>query len=93
MKPEYEDLEIDKEAIKKKYKDLTARINKAVESEDLDALKKLMKKIYDMRQTGLDSVGEYSTENLVFKLLRTKGYINRIKDTSKNITDKKLSRD
>ena len=93
LKPEYEDLEIDKEAIKKKYKDLTARINKAVESEDLDALKKLMKKIYDMRQTGLDSVGEYSTENLVFKLLRTKGYINRIKDTSKNITDKKLSRD
>ena len=92
LKPEYEDLEIDKDAIKKKYKDLTARIDKAVESEDLDALKKLMKKIYDMRQTGLDSVGEYSTENLVFKLLRTKGYINKIKDTSKNLIDKKLSK-
>ena len=92
LKPEYEDLEIDKDAIKKKYKDLTDRINKAVENEDLAALKKLMKKIYDMRQTGLDSVGEYSTENLVFKLLRTKGYINLIKDTSKNITDKNLSK-
>ncbi len=92
LKPEYEDLEIDKDAIKKKYKDLTDRINKSVENEDLAALKKLMKKIYDMRQTGLDSVGEYSTENLVFKLLRTKGYINRIKDTSKNITDKNLSK-
>jgi predicted nucleotidyltransferase len=93
LKPEYEDLDIDKDAIKKKYKDLTARIDKAVESEDIDALKKLMKKIYDMRQTGLDSVGEYSTENLVFKLLRTKGYINKIKDTSKNLIDKKLSID
>ena len=49
IRTRFKDLEIDKEAIKKKYKDLTARINKAVESEDLDALKKLMKKIYLIR--------------------------------------------
>jgi len=92
LKPEYEKIEIDKDAIKKKYKELIKQIENALSSEDRDALKNIMKRLYDMRQSGLDSVGEYSTENLVFKLLRSKGYLNRIKDTTKNIIDKSLSK-
>ena len=48
--------------------------------------------MYDMRQAGLDKSGEYSTENLVFKLLRSTGYINQLKNTITYITDKNLSK-
>lgn len=92
LKPEYKEVEIDKDVIKKKYKELTKQIENVLASQDREALKNIMKRLYDMRQTGLDSVGEYSTENLVFKLLRTKGYLNRIKDMVKNIIDKNLSK-
>jgi len=92
LKPEYEEIEVDKDAIKKKYKELVKQIDHAVSNEDGVALKNIMKRLYDMRQSGLDSVGEYSTENIVFKLLRTKGYLNRIKDTAKNIIDRNLSK-
>ena len=44
-----------------------------------------------MREAGLDKSGEYSTENLVFKLLRSSGYVNQLKDAINNITDKNLS--
>jgi hypothetical protein len=33
-----------------------------------------------MRQTAIDSRGEFATENLAFKILRRIGYIKRLKD-------------
>ena len=38
---------------------------------------KLWDKIKKMRQTGLDREGEFSYENMVFKVLRRSGYIER----------------
>jgi len=48
-------------------------------------------KIKKFRQCGLDSGGEYSYENLTFKLLRRNGYIKKLLDLKTNVTDKKLS--
>ena len=91
-KPKHEDLEVDKDAIKKKYKQLVQSINVAIQKQDINKIKKLTKRIYDMRQAGLDKSGEYSTENLVFKLLRSTGYINKLRDTVTQLTDKELSK-
>ena len=91
-KPKHEDLEVDKDAIKKKYKQLVQSINVATQEQDINKIKKLTKRIYDMRQAGLDKSGEYSTENLVFKLLRSTGYINKLRDTVTQLTDKELSK-
>ena len=91
-KPKHEDIKVDKDAIKKKYKQLVQSINVATQEQDINKIKKLTKRIYDMRQAGLDKSGEYSTENLVFKLLRSTGYINKLRDTVMQLTDKELSK-
>ena len=57
----------------------------------LPLIEKLRKKIKDFRQCGLESGGEYSYENLVFKLLRRNGYIEKLLKLKTDITDKKLS--
>jgi len=55
---------------------------------DIDNLKKKLKKF---RQSGLESGGEFSYENLTFKLLRRNGYIGKLIDLKRSIIDKKLS--
>jgi len=91
-KPKHEDIYIDKDTIKKKYKQLTHSIDRAISDADIEKIKKLIKRVYDIRQSGLDKSGEYSTENLVFKLLRSTGYINKLRDTITQLTDKELSK-
>jgi hypothetical protein len=49
------------------------------------------KKIKRFRQTGLEDGGEYSYENLTFKLLRRNGYIEKLINLKKELTDNKLS--
>lgn len=51
----------------------------------------LRDKIKKFRKTGLESGGEYSYENLTFKLLRRNGYIEKLMSLKNDITDKKLS--
>jgi predicted nucleotidyltransferase len=57
----------------------------------LNKIEELKKKIKKFRQSGLDSGGEYSYENLTFKLLRRNGYIGKLLKLKTDITDKKLS--
>jgi hypothetical protein len=45
-----------------------------------------------MRKAGLESPAcEFSTENLVYKMLRNKKWIERLQDHMNNIIDKDLS--
>mgnify|MGYP006268196129 CR=1 FL=1 len=64
---------------------------KANKENILPAIERLRKKIKEFRQSGLESGGEYSYENLVFKLLRRNGYIGKLKNLKTDIVDKKLS--
>lgn len=90
-KPKYEIPSIDKDAIRKKYKEFAYYIETAIQEQNLEKIKQLLKRIYDMRQTGLYTGGEYSTENLVFKLLRSTGYLEKIRNNITTLTDKSLS--
>jgi hypothetical protein len=40
-----------------------------------------------MRESGLSKGGEFSTENIVFKLLRTRGHIDKLKDAVNKVYD------
>ena len=51
----------------------------------------LIKKIYQMRQAGLDQAGEFSTENLAFKILRNQGLLNQLHRIQTKLHDRKLS--
>ena len=89
--PKKENIEIDKEKIQEKYNDFVRKINSALKAQDIDKLKSIVKDVYDMRQAGLDKSGELSTENLVFKILRNRNYIEKLKQEIINLYDKKQS--
>ena len=63
---------------------LKKQIDDAIALEDnLNHLRRLKEKIRKMRQCGLQERGEFSPENLAFKILRNTGYLNKL---SKAIT-------
>lgn len=51
----------------------------------------LRDKLGKYRQAGLDSGGEFSTENITFKALRRLGILDKLRDIQLAVTDKKLS--
>ena len=56
-----------------------------------EKLDKVWKKVKDFRKSGLESEsGEYSTGNLVFKLLRRNGYINKVMEMKNKSYDKQF---
>jgi predicted nucleotidyltransferase len=89
---------IDKELIKEKSKQWMRIIDGVVdniEDEDPEEIKSIVKKykekLKNFRNCGLEKNGEMSIENLVFKLLRRNGYIEKLYDLPTEIIDKKLS--
>ena len=89
---------IDKELIKDRASQWMRIIDGLIDNiqdEDPDEIKSLVKKYKEklkkFRNCGLEKVGEMSLENLVFKLLRRNGYIEKLYDTPTEIIDKKLS--
>ena len=82
-----------KKLIKKKYDEYKSKISKLSNEKDVVGLKKLLDKLYKFRQAGLDKGGELSEENIVFKILRAKGHLDKIKDTVASMYDDKMSVD
>jgi predicted nucleotidyltransferase len=90
--------DVDKELLKDKASQWMRIIDGLIENlkdEDPDEIKLLVKKYKEklkkFRNCGLEKGGEMSLENLVFKLLRRNGYIEKLYDTPTEIIDKKLS--
>jgi len=90
--------EINAKSIKKKAEQWMGIIDDIIEnvgSEDLESAKKIIDKYKDKlknyRKAGLDEIGEFSEENLVFKILRRNGYIEKLFNFEKQLTNKKLS--
>lgn len=65
---------------------------KNVKDEDIiNQIDTLKDKIKKFRKCGLEHGGEYSYENLTFKLLRRNGSIERLLDLKRKVADNKLS--
>lgn len=84
-------IKLDNNLIQNKFTQYVYKINDAVKSNNIDKLKNVSKDIYDMREVGLSTYGEFSTENIVFKLLRSKNYIELIKNKIRDIYDNQMS--
>jgi hypothetical protein len=72
-------------------KQIDSLIKKSNKTNILQMIDDFRKKIKTFRQSGLEQGGEYSYENLTFKLLRRNGYFGKLIKLKKDITDKKLS--
>lgn len=100
LKPEKTRPTLDKKTIRKKYKQLTNKIGD-IEKEFkngnykivIDRITKLKSLIKKMRTSGLESDGEFSTENIVFKLLRRNDYMGKINDLLIKAYDEDVSID
>ena len=97
-KPGQKPLKYDKSVVKKKVNSFSSQIedvedlydDKKYEQANKFA-KKLMEKIKKFRQSGLENDGEYSNENLVFKILRNQDYIKELRDLRTKSYDKMMS--
>lgn len=89
--PQYQNVSIDRNAIQQKYTELKDYIEKAIASGDQDYMKSVKEFIDQFRQYGLDTGGELSTENIVYKVLRSKGIVKKLKDAIVQTYDQKMS--
>jgi len=98
-KPEKVEFVPDEEVLAKKataIMDVVDEIESQVDEDKYSAFKekidKIWKKIKKSRQSGLEEGGEYSTGNLVFKLLRRNGYVGKVMELKKYAYDKQFER-
>ena len=83
--------EVDDSAVEAKKDSVIHDIETALLSKDLNRLRLAKEKITKMRQAGLERAGEWSVENLVFKILRNLGLIDEITDKIRELEDQELS--
>jgi predicted nucleotidyltransferase len=94
VEPEKDKPNIDDRKILEKGEEFGKKIDRLVQNPKeitIDQLEDLRKKIKEFRQSGLESGGEYSYENLTFKLLRRNGYIQKLLRLKTQLKDRKLS--
>ena len=77
----------------KKVKDLIYQIDSLIDakSDDKVVFQNLKDKIGTMRKAAIQRAGEYAPENLVFKELRNRGYVEKVWNYLRDLGDKELS--
>lgn len=98
LKPKREDFKVDKGAIKSKadkiihqLKDIRDAYKNDEYKEVVDKVKSLKEKIKNMRNAGLEHGGEFSLENLVFKVLRRTSFMDQLDSFKAKSYDKLMS--
>ena len=77
--PKYGPPKVSEQEVKSKARNYAGKINQALKSDDLDLVKETMDDLRRLRQAGLEQGGEFSIENLAFKLLRARGQIDKLR--------------
>ena len=77
----------------RKVKDYMNIIDNLIDSQsdDVDAFKKLKNRLKGMRAGAIEKGGESAPENLVFKELRNRGYLDKMSKYVRNLEDESLS--
>lgn len=96
--PKKEKVKIDKKLIKSKaqqWMNIIDGVVENIEDESIEEANKILKKYKEKlkkyRTCGLEKGGEYSDENIVFKILRRNGYIEKLYNSQNKHSDKLLS--
>jgi hypothetical protein len=90
-RPEKVSVKVDSGDVKEKYKNYKERIEVVLQDNELDVAKAAWDDLKRMRKAGLEKNGEFSTENIVYKMLRNQGWIERLQDHITNLQDNELS--
>ena len=84
-------LTVDDAAVEAKKDSLIHDIETALLSKDLARLRSVKERITKMRRAGLERAGEWSTENLAFKVIRNLGLIDVVAEKIRELEDQELS--
>ena len=77
--------------VKSIKRQIDIEIEEAKNKRDITDLEKLIDKIRKMRKSGLEKGGELSDENVIYKILRAEGDVQKLFDMKDNIFDVDLS--
>lgn len=83
--------DIDSEDVKSKFINYRDQIKTVLTSDNLDMVKNVWDAIKKIRKSGLEKHGEFGTENLVFKMLRSQGWIEKLQERILDLKDAELS--
>ena len=98
VEPQQEEFDLDEKVLLKKASPWMEMIDDLYEkskniefTDTIDLVRKVKDKLKKYRTCGLEKGGEYSYENLVFKLLRRNGYIKKLLDLRNDMQDELMS--
>lgn len=91
QKPKQIKATVDDASVEQKYRTYKGRITQALKDQDATALSNLWQSIREMRRAGLARGGEFSPENLVFKILRAEGDLADLKQRITDIKTRNMS--
>lgn len=83
--------EPDEEAIDQAANQWSKLIDQVLGQNQPETIEKLQKILRKYRKTGLKTSGEYGMENLVYKTLRNRGYLEKLKNHIQSQQDRALS--
>lgn len=90
--PHHEPPIFDYNSVAVKAKNLANDISEMLRSDPTpEGFKKFLEKLVKFRKSGLEAGGEFSTENLAFKVLRNSGQLDRLRQAYSSVIDKNLS--
>lgn len=92
-RPVYQEVNLSDPCISRKVQQYMEKIDFLIDNraDDRDAFEKLKEKIRDMRASSIQRGGEFAVENLVFKELRNRGYLDKLSSHLKNLKVASLS--
>ena len=94
-RPTYEQVDLSDQNIIRKVRHYMEKIDFLIDNkaDDRDAFEKLKEKLREMRASAIQRGGEFAVENLVFKELRNRGYLDKLSDHLRNLKVTSLSID
>ena len=90
-KPIFQNVQVDTVAVQSKFQGMKKYIDSVINSGDREMMKSAKKYLDAFRQFGLDHGGELSVENIVFKILRARGIVKKLKDSITMTYDKEMT--
>lgn len=89
--PKQEQVDVNDDDVENKVNNYISKINLALKSNSKRKLTAVKDELSKIRKAGLDQSGEFSVENLTFKVLRARGFIGKLRDKIRELEDKELS--
>ena len=91
-----ESIKLDKQMVKRKSEEMISKINSLIkDNSDPEAklikIDKLKERIRDIRTSGIGGGGEFSTENLAYKVVRNTGFLDKLQDEKIKIVKELLN--